>query len=158
MLDYTKSGHAWYATKCDNPFHKGNFPFVCAVPPRMMSGNHTLILDKASLGFQILHFWWSHELESKSDTSQGIEISWSIKNGSTTDLEERGNNQTLGKRSPNPIMLQVLTLVKLSKMNKVDEAKVWSALLNQRWIVTKRVAILYESLQMSQSTISIICD
>ena len=65
VLDYTKNGHAWYATKCDNPFHEGNFPFVCAVPPRMMSGNHTLILDKASLGFQILHFWWSHELESK---------------------------------------------------------------------------------------------
>ena len=56
---------------------------------------------------------------------------------SKTDLEEQGNNQTLGKGSMNPIMTQVLALVKLSKISKVDETKVWSALLNQRWLVLR---------------------
>ena len=94
-LDYSRNGFAWYDTVCDNPFNR-NYPFVCAVPPRMMSGNQTLTLDKASLVSPILHFWWSPELGSKCDTSQGIEISWSIKNGSTPNLDEQRNNRTLG--------------------------------------------------------------
>ena len=104
----------------------------------MMSGNHTLTLEKASLLSPILHFWWSHELESKNDASQGIEIKWLIKNRSMSDLDEQGNNHILGEKSPNEVMTLVLGLVKQSKINKVDEKQVWSALLNQRWTVLRQ--------------------
>ena len=79
----TYSGGNWIDDDCDN-----YWPFICATNKQMMSGNHTFILEKASLVFPFFQFWWKPTPNNQSRQISGFQISWKIENGSLPDVKE----------------------------------------------------------------------